>query len=78
MSHHNHDHGIESKMTFDEKLEKLLRHWIKHNNEHKKTYSEWMKRAEDNGLSRVAKTLSEVAGMTLEINEKLEEVLKNF
>ncbi len=76
MNHHHHDHEIKSELTFDEKLEKLLSHWIKHNEDHAETYREWMAKAEDNGLTKTGKILSEAAELTLQINSKLQEALK--
>ena len=74
MNHHHHDHEIKSELTFEEKLEKLISHWIKHNEDHAKTYKEWMRRAEDNGMEKTAKVLSDAAELTLQINRKLNEV----
>ncbi|MBW1892279.1 MAG: hypothetical protein JRI91_01090 [Deltaproteobacteria bacterium] len=76
MNHHHHDHEIKSELTFDEKLEKLLSHWIKHNEDHAETYREWMAKAEDNGLANIGKILLEAADLTLQINSKLKEALK--
>ena len=73
MSHHHHDHEIKSEMTFEVKLAKLISHWIKHNKDHAKTYKEWVKRAEDNGMEETAKVLSEAAELTLLINQKLND-----
>jgi hypothetical protein len=76
MNHHHHDHEIKSELTFDEKLEKLLGHWIKHNEDHAETYREWMAKAENNGLEKTGKILLEAAELTLQINSKLKEALK--
>ena len=73
--HHHHDHEIKSDLTMEQKLEKLLAHWIKHNEDHGKTYAEWMKKAEDSGLTKTAKILSEVTELTSRINTKLKEAL---
>ena len=75
MNHHHHDHEIKSDLTMEQKLEKLLTHWIKHNEDHGKTYREWMVKAEDSGLAKTAKILSDVAELTSEINTKLKEAL---
>ena len=76
MNHHHHDHEIKSELTFDEKLEKLLDHWIKHNEDHAETYREWMAKAEDNGLAKTGKILLDAAELTIQINSKLKEALK--
>ena len=65
MSHHHH-HGdeIKSELSFDEKMIKLLEHWIKHNEDHVRTYRDW------------AQLLEDVAEMTLLINKKFESAMK--
>ena len=75
MSHHHHDHDIQSDLTMEQKLEKLLAHWIKHNEDHGKTYMDWMAKAEDSGMTKTAIILSEVAELTSRINAKLKEAL---
>jgi len=75
MSHHHHDK--ESDMSFQEKLEKLLQHWVKHNTDHAETYREWMKKAEMEDMMEVANCLEEAAAMTIQINEKFEEAIRS-
>ena len=75
MSHHHHDK--ESDMSFQEKLEKLLQHWVKHNTDHAETYREWMKKAETEDMKEVANCLEEAAAMTIQINEKFEEAIRS-
>ncbi len=71
MSPHNHDHHTQkSSLTFDERMIKLLEHWIKHNIDHAETYREWAKRAAENNLSEIGTILNEVAEMTVSINAK--------
>ena len=36
--HYEHNHETHHTLTFDEKLVKLLEHWIKHNNDHAENY----------------------------------------
>jgi len=73
--HHHHDHEAHDEMPFDEKLLKLLDHWIKHNEDHALNYRKWAEKAKTNGISDVAGLLEEVADMSLTINEKLEAAL---
>jgi len=40
---HEHNHEIHNSLTFDEKLVKLLEHWIKHNDDHAENYRDWAK-----------------------------------
>jgi len=47
-----------------EKLKHLLEHWIEHNQEHVKTYSEWAGKALKAGKSETADALREIADET--------------
>ena len=72
--HHNHDHhhgGTE--MTFEEKIIKLLEHWIRHNEDHAKTYKDWADRAETHQLTEAASLIKEAAEMNLAVNEKFKQ-----
>lgn len=70
---HHHDHDIQSTLSFGEKMIKLLEHWIKHNNDHARTYRDWGRKAKEEGLSETASLLKEVAEMTDRITKKFEE-----
>jgi len=48
--HHDHDHEIESTLSFDEKMIKLLEHWVKHNDDHAETYRGWAKKAKEKNM----------------------------
>ncbi len=69
--HHHHDHEIKSTLSFDEKMIKLLEHWIKHNEDHAETYRDWAKRAKEKNISKAGQLLEDAAEMTRMINEKL-------
>jgi hypothetical protein len=73
--HHNHDHDAHDEIPFDEKLKKLLDHWIKHNEDHALNYRKWAEKAKVNGKSDAAGLLEEAADMSLTINEKFEAAL---
>jgi len=73
--HHHHDHEAHDEMPFDEKLLKLLGHWIKHNEDHALNYRKRAEKAKANGISNAAGLLEEVADMSLTINEKLKAAL---
>jgi hypothetical protein len=60
-------------MTFGEKIEKLLDHWIKHNDDHAVTYRGWADQAKLNHLEAVAAIIEEAAEMNLAVNEKFEQ-----
>lgn len=73
--HQDHDHGGSGEMAFEEKMEKLLTHWIQHNTDHAASYKEWAEKAGAHHLEAVAGMLDEVAEMTLAINDKFREAL---
>lgn len=79
--HHGHDHHhheVKSELSFDEKLIKLLDHWLKHNGDHAGTYREWAERARQNQLDDVATLLEEVCDLTAEINVKFESAAERM
>jgi hypothetical protein len=73
--HHHHHHDVKSDLTFEEKLIKLLEHWLKHNADHAGTYSEWAERARTNNLSQVADLLEQVSAMSGDLDDKFKEAL---
>ncbi|MDA8404254.1 MAG: hypothetical protein M0Z56_08695 [Desulfobacteraceae bacterium] len=82
MSHHDHDHHHHDhnhndhgplEMPFPDKMIKLLDHWIKHNDDHAKTYQGWADQARQNHLARVAILIEEASAMSLAVNEKFEQ-----
>jgi len=68
--HHQHDHDSPGELSFDEKMAKLLEHWIKHNQDHALNYRNWAEKAKANGKADAAVLLEEAAEMSLSINEK--------
>ena len=74
--HHGHDHEIESTLTFDEKMIKLLEHWVKHNDDHAETYRDWAKKAKENHMDKAESLILDAAEMTLEISKKFEEAAR--
>ena len=73
---HSHSHDVASTLSFEEKLIKLLDHWIKHNVDHAGTYTEWAERSKASNLETVAGLLAEAARISLTVNEKFEAALK--
>ena len=69
ISHQSHDHDPHDEIPFDEKLTKLLSHWIKHNEDHALNYRNWAEKAKTNGNGQAAGLLEEAAEMSLAINE---------
>ncbi len=72
----NHHHEIKSTLSFEEKLIKLLDHWLKHNEDHSQTYKDWAEKAKDKNLEKVVVLIRDASDMTLEINKKFEEAIK--
>jgi len=73
--HHHHHHDSQGELSFDEKIEKILGHWIKHNEDHASNYRNWAEKAKANGIDKAGKLLEEAADMSLAINEKFEAAL---
>ncbi len=82
MNHHHHHEDIhiegQGKLSEREKLGKLLEYWIKHNEEHVKTYLEWSKKADSNSLEDVVGLLKEASEITMSINELFEKAIKKL
>jgi len=82
MNHHHHheDEHVEgrSKLSEKEKLGKLLEYWIKHNEEHAKTYLEWSKKADGEGLKDVVSLLEEASELTISINQLFKRAVKRL
>jgi len=84
MSHHHHDHhdhdhhhhDTESPMSFDEKLLKLLDHWIRHNDDHAENYKTWAEKARENSMGEVASLLEDVADMSQALTQKFAAAAK--
>lgn len=60
-------------MSFEDQLKTLFSHWIKHNDSHAGTYSDWAKKARDHGMDETATLLDEISAMTAELNKKIEQ-----
>jgi len=80
--HHNHEHEhhhereTTSPLSFSGRMIKRLENWIKHNNDHAKTYREWAENAKENDMDNVGVLLDDVVKRTKLITEKFEEALK--
>ncbi|HJO61698.1 MAG TPA: hypothetical protein QF571_02600 [Desulfobacterales bacterium] len=78
MTHHHHlsDHReIESILSFDEKLSKLLKHWLKHNESHARTYRDWSIKAKENEMPEAGALIEAAADMARLINAKFEKAI---
>jgi hypothetical protein len=76
--HHPHDHEHPVALSFDQKMVKLIEHWIRHNQDHAKTYSDWAEKAALESKGEVAVLLNEAVSLTLELNRKFEKALKKL
>jgi len=80
MDHHHEDNNAEQRgnMSEMEKLGKLLEYWIRHNEEHAKTYLEWSKKAATEEFKDVVSLLEEASDTTIYINRLLKDALKKL
>lgn len=76
MTHLHHDHEKQNTLSFDEKMIKLLEHWIKHNDDHAQTYRDWAQKAKEKKKIKAALMLEDAAEMTLSISKKFESTIK--
>jgi hypothetical protein len=78
--HHNHDHDHDHKhhpeskkasdsLSLEEKLVKLLDHWVSHNDDHAKNYRDWGAQAQAKGLTEVTRSLEDASQLTEKISE---------
>ena len=75
-SHSHHSHNQEGALSFNEKMIKLLDHWIEHNKDHAGSYVDWAQKATAEGLPEAAALLETAADMTRSISETFEKAAK--
>ena len=73
--HHHPDHGHLAELSLDDKLIKLLEHWIRHNQEHAKTYGDWAEKAAAGSKREVSILLNEAVSLSIDLNRKFEKAL---
>jgi len=75
--HHHHHHSPDSQgeLSFNEKMAKLLEHWIKHNQDHASNYRKWAEKAKANGKGKAGEFLLEAAQMSIATNDLFEKAL---
>jgi len=82
MNHHHHheDTHIEDhdSLLGKEKLGKLFQYWIKHNEDHAKTYLTWSKKEDIEDLKDVVSCLEKASELTMSINKLFKEVMKKI
>jgi hypothetical protein len=69
----DHHHDSNSNLSFEDKLMKLLLHWIKHNQDHASNYRIWAEKAKENGKDEIATLLGDAENMSLMMNEKFKK-----
>ena len=77
--HHDHDdhdhHHTPSELSFEEKMVRLLEHWMAHNDDHARNYREWAEKARESGLPDVAPLLEQAANMTESISNTFDDAV---
>jgi hypothetical protein len=61
--------------AFAGRLEKLLEHWLRHNDDHVKSYQDWARQARDNGLAEAAGRMEAASGLMGQISARFAEAL---
>jgi len=73
---HNHSHQNEHSLSLKNKMDKLLSHWIQHNDDHASNYREWADRAAEEKLTAIAQRLEEAARLTDRITQTFKEAAR--
>ncbi len=71
-------HEIESNLSLEEKMIKLITHWIKHNEDHADSYMNWAQKAKQNHLIQAGAFLAEASAMTREISGKFQKAIQSI
>mgnify|MGYP001025960870 CR=1 FL=1 len=70
---HGHSHGEAGEMPFNEKIARLLDHWVQHNDDHVRSYRQWAEKARSHGLAETAAALDKAAETTAAVTEAFHE-----
>jgi hypothetical protein len=73
---HDHHRDVTSSLTFHEKTVKMLKHWIKHNEDHAENYDKWAREINDRMGENISVLLNDAADLTIAINQIFEEAIK--
>jgi G3E family GTPase len=71
---HDHDHDHRSQTNKD-RIQKMITHWLKHNDDHIKNYLDWSEKAKDENLQQLSDLLKDIADISLTLNEKFKQAL---
>ncbi len=74
---HGHGHGCNGHhpqaMSFNEKLQTLLTHWIEHNEAHQGDYKKWSLKAREEGCDEIVAKIQEAMQLFNEGNQRLRQ-----
>jgi len=73
--HHDHTQHTDGTLSFEDKMIKLLEHWIKHNDDHADSYRDWAQKAQSHGMPEAGAQLLEVVELTAGLTAKFERIL---
>ncbi len=59
-----------------EKLKRLLRHWMQHNDEHAEVYMDWAEKASSLGKEELSEVLSSLYHETRKLDGLFEEAIR--
>lgn len=74
--HHQHHTDQSEEMGFSEKMEKLLAHWVHHNEDHLANYKQWAQTARKEKKMDLAAKLEEAADLTGKITKVFQAAKK--
>lgn len=74
---HQH-HDSSGTLSFEEKMIKLLQHWLKHNEDHAATYRQWAERADQESMPATGRLLMEAADASRTVNDLFQKALKQI
>ena len=60
-------------MSLKEKLDKLVSHWIDHNDSHKETFFTWADRAKNEGIETVAEKIEQAGQLSEQVSQLLKQ-----
>jgi hypothetical protein len=75
---HTHSHDQVHELTLEQKLEKLLGHWINHNESHKDTFFTWAQRAKGEGIDQIALDLEKAGQLSQEVTQQLKDAFQKL
>ena len=78
--HHHHEHHGEqpADLSFEERMVKLLDHWVRHNDDHAGSYRDWAAKAQDGQMPQVAELLRDAADLTMQISERFQQAVRHI